>query len=56
MAGWYVAKRAMGPETWVVNENQLEAYLDHEPVVLVPDDIKRLSAAVADHVRGHSGK
>jgi hypothetical protein len=38
-AGWYVEYRSKGPEVWVLNENHLAAYLDHEDAKLSPEDV-----------------
>ena len=38
-AGWYVEQRSRGPEVWVLNENHLPAYLDHEERRLSPEDV-----------------
>jgi hypothetical protein len=38
-AGWYVEQRAKRPKVWVVNENHLGAYLNHEDERLTPEDV-----------------
>jgi hypothetical protein len=38
-AGWFVELRGRGPEVWVLNENHLPAWLDHEEPLLSPEDV-----------------
>jgi hypothetical protein len=38
-AGWFVELRGRGPEVWVLNENHLPAWLDHEEPRLSPEDV-----------------
>jgi len=49
--GWFVRRRCRSPKIWVVNENHLQAWLDHEPMSLSDADVQRYASVLADHVR-----
>jgi len=49
--GWYIQRRCTQPRVWVLNENYLLGWLDHEPARLADSDIHRYATALADHVR-----
>lgn len=52
--GWYIRKKCRSPQVWVVNEQYLAAWLDHESESLSSRDVEVYSAALASYVRAKS--
>ena len=52
--GWFNNQRCRSPRVWVQNENYLPGWLDHEPETLTESDVRRITAVLADYVRGRN--
>lgn len=49
--GWYIQRRTKKADLWVLNENLLQAYLDHEDDRLSDREVCTITDALATHVR-----
>ena len=49
--GWFIQRRCRSPKVWVLNENYLLGWLNHEPKSLSETDVRRYASVIADHVR-----
>jgi len=49
--GWWVDKQPKGVKVWVLNQKAFPKFIDNEPLVLKPEEITLLSAALETHVR-----
>lgn len=49
--GWWVKRTPPAVEAWVLSAKALPAFIANEPQRLTPDDVRRVSEALAMHVR-----
>jgi hypothetical protein len=49
--GWYITPQPKGAEVWVLNPDALPAFIEHEDVVLSPEDINLVTLHLELYVR-----
>jgi hypothetical protein len=50
--GWFVANHATRPsDAWVMNPNGLPAFIEHEPIQLMSEDVALVSSRITTHLQ-----